>query len=304
MARFVRSFLLALGVCLFISVGVWGEIIHTYPVPSTSYVVETHDYFAPGDSDTTGTYVDYAGSANTWWHSGPAAGDFNPNVKNHQVGQFTETVAPASLVSSYMRELDAAELVAVLPTVSYGDIFGSYILGEYQDLSGATDHYFPPETAGTPLHIKGNTGPSGLAFYDVADNMLVQFLSSDKNDGWIEIVVNDNVIQRLDTWCQGWWYFTLSGLDPEVADTVELRTYWDPGDNTSIPSPHINTLDLNSSSENWWHRMPGDADYPLPDDFHIFFVAYNHIPEPATFVLVGTGLMVGAWLRRRRRRAG
>ena len=307
MAKSVRLFAV-LSVCLALSGAAWAEIVHTYPgiPPWTSYTVETHDYFAPGDSDENGTYVDLAGSYNTWWHSGPAAGDYVPNVKNHQVGQFTETVAPTALVNSYGRKLTAEEINALGTTpVPYADIFGTYSLGPYQDLSGATDHYFPPETAGKPIDFIGTHEASGVRFTDVADEMLVQFLSSDKNDGWIEVVVNDCVVMRLDTWCQGWWYFKLSGLDAETADTVELRTYWDETENISIPSPHINTLDLKSTSENWMHMLPGDEGYPLPDDFHIFFIAYNpvEVPEPATLVLLGAGVVAGAWMRRRKRRA-
>ncbi|HUW58923.1 MAG TPA: PEP-CTERM sorting domain-containing protein, partial [Planctomycetota bacterium] len=61
---------------------------------------------------------------------------------------------------------------------------------------------------------------------------------------------------------------------------------------------------LNPNSQNWAHKLPGQEGYPLPDDFHIFFIAYNYVPEPATFVLMGTGLAVGTWLRRRKRRTG
>ena len=299
MARYLR-FVLPLVVCFILSTGAFGVLI------------ETFDHIGPGDPGYVGLgSAPYAGSYATWWHDGgaPIAGLPNDTVdvypdKNHHVGQFTETVLDNASRDSYMRVLQAEQLVSVLPGASYGDIFGQYTLGEFQDLSAATDHYFPPETTGRPVHFHGEDGQSGVAFYDVADEMVVQFFSSDKNDGYIEILVNDSVVGRLDTWCQGWWYFKLSDMNPEVADNVVLRTWFNFDNNASYPSPHINTLDLNSNSQNWLHRMPGDADYPTPDDFHIFFVAYDYVgvPEPATFALVASGIAAIGWLRRRRRR--
>jgi len=286
-----------LGVCLFLPAGVFGTLI------------EDNGYIGPGDPG----YVGYLPSLDTWWHDGgPPLGPTTPDDsvdvfpdKNHDVGQFTETVARPSLVNSYARKLGPDELVSMLPTVAWGDIFGDYWMGEYLDLTGATDHYFPPGTAGKPLHFVGDNQASGVRFYDVKDEMLVQFFSSDKNDGWIEIVLNGTVIMRYDTWCEGWWYFRLYDLDPNVADNVELRTWWDDvNDNGSIPSIHINTLDLNPNSENWAHLLPTDEGYPWPDDFHIFYIAYNpvQIPEPTTMTLVAVGLGGAVYWKRRKGR--
>lgn len=278
------------------------------PAGAFGALIETFGYIGPGDLG----YVDFAGSAATWWHDGgPPLGPTTPNDtievppdKNHDVGQFTETVASPALVSTYMRHIDAVDMIATLGAAPWGEAFGEYSLGDFQDLSGATDHYFPPETTGTPLHFLGENGPSGVRFFDVKDEMLVQFFSSDKNDGWIEVVVNDEVIARYDTWTEGWWYFRLYDLDPDVADTVELRTRFDNSAGTSIPSLHLNTLDLNPNSQNWDHLLPGDEGYPSPDDFHIFFVAYNHVvPEPATLTLLGIGVSGLAYCKKRRMRA-
>lgn len=309
MVRYSR-FALALGVCLLFSASASAWVI-----TDNGLVRPAGPGYVPlGTPGNIGGGVPPTGSYMTWWHDGgpPHGGTIandDCNVfpdKNHDVSSWADVIVPTSVVNSYMRRLDSTAIPGTLASASYGDLFGDWVMGDYQDLRSATDHVFPEGTQGTPLHIVGDNQMSGVVFYDVKDALLAQFFSCDKNDGYMEVVLNGVVIDRIDTWTQGWWYFELTGLNPNVADTVMLRTYFDNGAGTSIPSAHINTLDLNAGSENWLHRLPGNAGYPNPDDFHIFYIAYNYIevPEPATIMLLGTGLAAGAWLRRRRRRTG
>lgn len=256
--------------------------------------------------------VSYADSLKTWWHDGGAPTGTTPNDsidifpdKNHDVSSFTMTVASPALQSSYARQLSSTDLYGWQSAPpSYGAIYGNFELGDTEDYTA--DPQFPAATIGRPLWFYGD-GPSGLVFKDVKDEMLVQFFSSDKNDGFIEVLVDNVLTGRLDTWCQGWWYLQVKDMSPATGPhTVELRTSYDFLNGHGNPSDHVNTLDLNPTSENWLHKMPGDAGYPIPDDFHIFLVDYNpvEIPEPATLSLVALGgLMTAGYIRRKRSRA-
>jgi len=310
MIRHIR-FLAVIGVCLFFSSGAFGWVITDNGLVRPTNVVRYVPFGTPGDWPNG---IPPTGSYTTWWHDGGAPyGPLNSQAnddcnvfpdKNHDVSSWNDVVAPPAKVNSYMRRLDSTAMPTILSSVSWGSIFGEYKMGAYQDLRGAPDHFFPEGTQGTPLHILGNNMASGVVFYDVKDEMLVQFFSSDKNDGYVEVLVNGTSVDNIDTWCQGWWYFVLSGLGPTAPNTVMLRTRYDTVRHTSTESPHINTLDLDNGSENWLHRVPGDAGYPKPDDFHLFYIAYNFVelPEPATLTLLGVGLAGSACLRYVRRR--
>lgn len=256
--------------------------------------------------------ISYLASQDTWWHDGGAPTGTTPNDstdvfpdKNHDVASFTTVVASLALQNSYARQLTAADLFGwVSAPPSYGAIFGNVELGDPENYTTATDHYFPPETAGQPLWVYGDS-QSGIVFKDVKDEMLVQFFSDDKNDGFVEVLVDNALIGSFDSWCQGWWYLQVTGMDPATGPhTVELRTSYDFANGHANGSGHVNTLDLNPTSENWLHKMPGDPGYPIPDDFHLFFVDYNNFvvaPEPATMSLMALGLAAGGWWMRRRR---
>jgi hypothetical protein len=55
-----------------------------------------------------------------------------------------------------------------------------------------------------------------------------------------------------------------------------------------VPSTDPSYVGYLDSLKTWWHDggPPYDAVTPN-DDFHVFFVAYNYIPEPGTLALVG-----------------
>ena len=305
MTRYIRL-LVAVAACLLFSTGAYAhrnaavDIDHSFALPG-GYTLNTYGYYLPTDPG----YVDYIGSQSTWWNSGPAGAGYQEiDFKNQDAPQFTTTVASPSLVSTYTTDLTSADINSFKTTpMPYANLFGNYYKGDVLDMTAATDYVFPSATAGTPFDFQGTPGPSGIRFTDVKDSMLVQFFSDDKNDGYVNIAVNGVPLINLDTWEQGWWYFVLSGLGPGP-NTVTLSTLWNSDNNSSIPSPHINTVDLNSTSDNWLHRLPGDPGYPNPDDFHVFFIAYDPVstPEPATLMLFGLGLAGSACLRYMKRR--
>jgi hypothetical protein len=316
MREYIRL-LAAIGVCLLLSNVAFGLTLTTSGIalPSDSRYVAYGTPGSPPDVAPTGSYL-------TWWHDGGAPylpgnlttdanDDFNyfPD-KNHDVTSWNQQIAPPSLISSYTRVLDNAQVIVSSP---YAHLFGDYSIGGYQDLRSATDHVFPDGTQGAPLEFHGDNGNgsalfnhvSGVTFDDVKDSMLVAFFSSDKNDGFINVMVNGVSIDNIDTWCQGWWYFTLSGMDATAPNKVTLETRYNYDNSSIIPSPHINTLDLDNTSDNWKHILPGQEGYPYPDDFHIFYIAYNptsNVPEPVTLTLFGLGVAGSAWLRYAKRR--
>lgn len=280
-----RISLLGLILCLLTSILFAGPIVTTHGYIPAAASGQAPIWRVQGVPNYVGgTAQDQQYNIDTFWWD-----DIYPN-KNHNVASWTgDVLTDFSAYGSGKLEAESIAL-GLAPGVS---IVGDYELGVFQ--AGFTeDGYTYP--GGTPVYFQGGTPGSGLVFSNVKDRLAVQFFSSDKNDGYVELWVNGEFVTRYDSWCQGWWWLEVTNLNPEAADVVELRTSVQGG-------PHLNTLNLNASSENWMRVRPGQTGYPQPDDFHVDYVAYTPfelVPEPGSLLLVLSGSAILGWARRRR----
>jgi hypothetical protein len=154
-------------------------------------------------------------------------------------------------------------------------------LAEVEDY--ATDDRITASGSFTPFDVGPNPWNEGIwilaaggyvetAFDNPSDSLFVQF-ESDANDGPAEFILDGSSVYTVNTWNAGWFAVVFSDLDT-TAHTLRVVS-------TGVGIPDDLAIDVMGSGA----PFSGDP-----------------VPEPATMLLVGTGLAGLAGIRRKFKR--